>query len=441
MHSDTKIRTLAGRLAVALLGLWALGMSGCAALSNPLEEAVPVNRLPPEVLGRRKSEDRTIPMYWLRQQSPDAYRLAPGDILGVWVDLEGFFSEKSAPPPVQLPTPDNPTPALGYPVPVRDDGIVTLPLIEPVRVDGMTLREATEEITKAYTVKNKILKPGREQIIVTLMRPRTYQVLVVRQDSGGLTVNAGGGIGQTKRGTGYSLELPAYKNDVLNALTRTGGLPGVDAMNEVIIERGALSDFSDPSGMRNCVDGGRPGTWDTARTVRIPLRMRSGEPPPFRPDDVILHSGDIVFIETRDFEVFYTAGLLGASQIPLPRDYDLDVFQALALAGAPLINGAVNTNNLSGNVTASGIGTPSPSLVTILRETPNGGQIPIRIDLDRALRDRHERVLMQPGDILVLQQTPAEAITGYFSSIFHMNFFSTIIRQRDLTGTATLGVP
>ena len=40
-----------------------------------------------------------------------------------------------------------------------------------------------------------------------------------------------------ERGTGHLVALPAYENDVLSALARTGGLPGLDAVNEVVIER------------------------------------------------------------------------------------------------------------------------------------------------------------------------------------------------------------
>ena len=47
-----------------------------------------------------------------------------------------------------------------------------------------------------------------------------------------------------------------------------------------------------------------------AQVVRIPLRLPPDEPPPFRPEDVVLQTGDIVFIEARDTEVFYTGGLL-----------------------------------------------------------------------------------------------------------------------------------
>src|SRR5207248_1926436 len=59
-------------------------------------------------------------------------------------------------------------------------------------------------------------------------------------------------------------------------------------------------------------------------TVRIPLRVRPNEPPNFRPEDVVLHDGDIVFIESRETELFYTAGLLPVGEYVLPRDYDLD---------------------------------------------------------------------------------------------------------------------
>ena len=77
---------------------------------------------------------------------------------------------------------------------------------------------------------------------------------MVRQDSGGLTVGSTGSLGQTKRGTGYVLNLPAYENDVLNALARTGGLPGLDAENEVRIERGAVKDFDNKDAMMQQID-------------------------------------------------------------------------------------------------------------------------------------------------------------------------------------------
>jgi protein involved in polysaccharide export with SLBB domain len=440
-----RVYVLAG-VAALLCGL----VSGCAALTNPVGDAVPVHRLPDEVHGRRREEERTIPLALLRQKPPEVYRLAPGDVLGVWV--EGILGDKNQPPPVHMPAEhSNRLPAFGYPIPVTADGTIHLPLIDPIKVEGRTLSEVQDEILKAYTVTKKILQPGAGKVIVTLMNPRTYHVLVVRQDTGavalgGAQVPGGALIGQTKRGTGFSLDLPAYENDVLNALTRTGGLPGLDAENEVIIQRGSFGDFADSEAMRRCLElqpagqvGGQDGTG--TNWVRIPLRLRPGESPPFRPEDVVLRNGDIVFIEARDTEVFYTAGLLLPRQYPLPRDYSLDVIEAIAYTQGPLNNGGLSVNNLSGNLLQNGLGFPSPSLLTVLRRTPGGGQIPIRIDLNKALRDRRERVLVQPGDVLVLQETPLEAGTRYLTDVLHFNFLGTIIRQNDLIGTGSLSVP
>jgi protein involved in polysaccharide export with SLBB domain len=435
------------RLGLGAAALFCALLGGCAAVSNPVADGVPVRQLPPEVLGRPKEDERTIPLPLLRQTPPEVYRLAPGDVLGVWV--EGVLGDKAQPPPLHLPEQGGTPPAFGYPLPVRADGTVPLPLIDPVRVEGLTLSEAQDEIIKFYTVTKKILQPGRERVIVTLMRPRTYHVLVVRQDTGAIALaqapgaGAGGFLGQTKRGTGTVLDLPAYENDVLNALARTGGLPGLDAQNEVIIERGSFRDFAG-AGALGCPEpwhaAGR-ASGEAARVVRIPLRLPPGEPPPFGPDDVVLRNGDIVFIEARDTEVFYTGGLLPTRQWPLPRDYDLDVLQAVAFVNGPLVNGAFNTNNLAGNVLQPGLGFPSPSLVTILRRTPGGGQIPIRVTLDRALRDPRERVLIQPGDVIILQETVAEAVTRYVTNVLKLDFIGTFIRQRDLIGTGTLNIP
>ena len=49
--------------------------------------------------------------------------------------------------------------------------------------------------------------------------------------------------------------------------------------------------------------------------------------------------------------------------------------EAIAFVSGPFVNGGINGNNLSGNLLQSGLGFPSPSLVTVLRRTPGGGRI------------------------------------------------------------------
>ena len=166
---------------------------------------------------------------------------------------------------------------------------------------------------------------------------------------------------------------------MLNALARTGGLPGLDASNTIVIQR---------SGPKASPSGQTLAQVSTEiEQVRIPLRLRPDQKVPFRPEDVLLKTGDIIFIESRDTEVYYTGGVLPVAELILPRDYDLDVMEAVTQSRGPLFNGGVNFNNLNGQIFTQGLGQASPSLLTVIRKTPKGGQITIKIDLNRAAQE------------------------------------------------------
>jgi protein involved in polysaccharide export with SLBB domain len=326
-----------------------------------------------------------------------------------------------------------PPPAIGFPIPVQENGTVSLPLLDPIPVTGKSVAEIQATVGKEY-IDRRLVAPGA-RILVTLARQRTYHVTVIRQDAGiGPSINsAAGAVANAKRGTGYPVDLNAYENDVLNALARTGGLPGLDASSTIAIQRGTTTD----------VQAGAPVSSVAAATaqVRIPLRMRPNDPLPFKPEDVILKNCDIIFIESRDTEVYYTGGLLPVAELILPRDYDLDVMEAVTQSRGPLFNGGVNFNNLSGGIIGSGLGAPSPSLVTVIRKTPKCGQITIRVDLNRCAQDTRERILVQPGDFLILQESPGESMTRYLTQTFRFQFAATLLRQRDLTITTNPLLP
>jgi protein involved in polysaccharide export with SLBB domain len=411
------------------------GTEGCASFSNPTAHvAVPVHRLPPEVFGKPREEEKDLPLTLLRMKQPDAYRLDAGDLLAVYI--EGVVGERGVTPPlinlsIVSPGSNLPPPTVGYPILVHDGGQLLLPLIPPLDVKGRTLAEVREIVTDAY--KKAMILVGEPRVSITLAKPRTYRVTVIRQDSGGVVLSAAGQLVPSRRGTGVPLELEAYQNDLLNALARSGGLPGLDASNTVVIQRGQPPDV--PAGTSVAAAAA------TQQQVQIPLRMRPNEPLPFNPRDVVLNNGDIVFIQSRDTEVYYTGGLLPVSELILPRDYDLDVLEAVVQSRGPLFNGATNFNNLGGNVLAAGVGNPSPSLLTVIRKTPNCGQITIRVDLNRAAQDPRERILVMPGDFLILQEAPAEALTRFITQRFSFNFVGTLIRQRDLTAVINSTLP
>ena len=443
--TDLAIRCIRGtgdsvRRLVALMTLIVTLLPGCAALTNPVADGIPVRLVPTELLSEPRDPQVMIPLAWLRRPPETEYRLAAGDVLGVYID--GVLGNRDSLPPVTLPDASGLPPAVGIPIAIREDGTLPLPLIQSVPVTGKTITEAEAAIVEAFSVKRKIVRVDNERVLVSLIRPRHERILVIRQDNpqgSGQSENKLGGTfrglssmsttGSTPhQGSGTVVELPTGESDVLTALTQTGGLPGAGAVNEVVIQRGATLA---PTG----------GVAEPLRITRIPLRINPGDPPPFAPEDVILKTGDIVLVEARLAEVYYTGGLMAAREMPLPRDVDITAVEAIVRAGGPLVNGGLSANNLSGQIVSKGIGHPSPSLLSVLRQTPDGRQVNIRVDLYRALRDPRENILIQPGDMLILQETPGEAVSRYITNVATLNVITDLFRTSSSIGTAGAVLP
>jgi protein involved in polysaccharide export with SLBB domain len=428
---------------LAALLLLCASSGGCTALTNPNGDGIPVRLLPTELLGPSKMCYQTIPLTLLRQPQPDAYRLDTGDVLGVF--LEGYLGDKTQPLPVQaapfiqVKEQNRLAPGAGFPVPINEDGDILLPMVPKLSVRGKTLTEAHEAIRNHYE-KTDLAKAARERLLVSLLHQRQQQVLVFRQEATSFLAGADGPTPISKRNTGFLVDLPAYQNDVLHALARTGGLPDLDAYNEIIIQRDGMRkaprvDPKKPADPKKMLD-------PTLETLRIPLRMPAGAPLPFGKDDVILRNGDVVFLEARDEQVFFTAGLLPPGKHMLPRDHDLDVLEAIALVRGPLYNGAFGGSNLSGTLIQPGLGNPSPSMLTVLRRVPNRGQVAILVDLRAAMRHPQERLVIRPGDVLVLQEKPAEALARYVSqTVLNFNLFWAVFESSRGVGILDVAAP
>jgi len=356
----------------------------------------------------------------LRQTPPEQYVLDKGDILGIYI--QGITGDKDVPPPVNFPNArdEDVDPGLGYPVPVRDDGYISLPLVTPIRVTGLTLSQAERKIVGAYTKDKKILLEGNEKIIVTLMKRRTYNVLVIREDgSTGRSQNLRQNeifVDDEITSESFSIELPAYENDVLHALSETGGLPGQRALNEIVVLRGGQNN-GDSGAVIQAVGapnfGGTSATLDGANAIRIPIRAERGQFPNLSEQDITLNDGDIVYIKGRERDVFYTGGLLSGGRFPLPRDYEIDVLEAIAIAG-----GSGTGSSGSGAGGGRGFGEVKPATqITVLRKC-GCEQIAIDVDLRYALADPTERIIIQPGDLIVLEYRQNEQFVNSIAQVF-----------------------
>jgi hypothetical protein len=421
----------------SLLAAGALNI-GCTTLTQPIS-GIPVRRVPPQFLAQSKNNLVPLDPSRLTQEPPRQYLVDKGDILGIYIEgvLPYTDSDKPpSPPPVNMPT-DKSTldPSLGFPIVVQENGTIALPSIEPVKVKGMTLEQVTDIIRKAYLDARIFTDPARLRPIVTMLKERTYSVVVVRQDVGSQSQGGGGGggargaynRGADQSATGSMIQLPAYQNDVLHALMSSGGLPGLNAKNEIKILRASKADqkkrdefiqqfyqqfLANPDPC-SCP----PPIPDDPSLLRIPMRLPPGVVPAFRPEDIILEEGDVVYIESREAEVFYTGGLLPGGEWLIPRDYDLDALGAMALSGTGL--GSKNAGGGAGGIGGiASIAFVPPGELFILRRTPCNGQITIAVDLAKATTDPRERPLIMPGDTLILRFKCCEELLNFGTGAF-----------------------
>jgi hypothetical protein len=412
--------------------LFGLGATGCTSLTQPIS-GIPSNRLPPQFFQEEKNNLVPIDFSLLGQEQPRQYVLDKGDVLGIYVDRVLPFTEPDAVPvmpPVNFPT-DKSTlpPSTGFPFTVLEDGTISLPLLRPLKVKGLTLDQTRDLIRKSY-VEAKILKEDGNQFVspvVTMIRERVYNIVVIRQDQQ-ISTNqqqTGRGVqGADQSAKGSVVKLPAYQNDILHALMETGGLPGLSAKNEVKVLRASHADQRARAAfMRQYAEMVAnhcdpctcpPPPPDDPTALRIPLRLPIGVIPSLAPEDVLLEDGDIVWVESRDNEFFYTGGLLPPGQWALPRDYDLDALGAMALAGGG-VSARSGSSGGSGGILggAQGLGGVPPGRLYILRRTPCKGQIAIEVDLAEAINSPASRPIVQPGDTLILQYRPCEEALNF----------------------------
>ena len=437
-HNDTKTKVRA-RLATLATIMVSLMSSGCTSILSPIQ-SIPAERVPEQFLAEPQANKTNIDPARLGQRPPRNYLLDENDVLGIFV--EGVLGEFDSAPPVTQPSlgSDLP-PAIGFPVPVREDGTISMPLVDPIPVQGLTLRQAEQMVSRAYRGGDSPILRGKARIIVTLIRKRTYRVFVIRQDNS-QSLQSTQFLGRGQSGLvsnrsdlssrGSVLQLPAYQNDVLNALSQTGGLPGLNAKSEIRILRGdriqiaqrdrEVREFYRTNSPDQFPYGVIPTVADETNTIKIETRLRPGQVPSFQAEDVILRDGDIVYIDTRETEVYYTGGLLGGGERLLPRDYDLDVLSAVSLAG---VNVGTQVGGIGGS---SGQTRVPPTELIVLRRLPGNRQIAIRVDLNEAINDPTSRLLVVPGDTLILRFKPQEELANFAITTFFTFGVSELFR-------------
>lgn len=434
MDTDLK-RAAAFILSAALICLL---QAGCITGAH---HSIAARDLPIEFQPSSRTALKPVNFSLLRQEPPAEYLLGEGDVIGVYVPtvLPATPAGASAIVPlipaaglmardVYPPTGFANVPNTGVPLTLGKDGVLMLPRIEPINLVNSTLTEAAMTVRDAYH-KSGILAEG-QAVTITLIKPRVHRIIVLREDSGVQqpTLIQKGQVPYTRSGRGDVVDLPAFENDVLHALAATGGLPGIETYNHVWVLK---SEFISKAERERLSQQEFAGDQDAAaafraldvshRAIRIPLRADPCETLPFAPADILLHSGDVIYLEPRDKEVFYTGGLLPGGEVPLPRDRDIDILEAIAIA-----NGSLGgPGGVSSAVFRAGAGPGNvipPTRAVIIRKLPGGGQVLIRVDLNDARHDPRERVVIQPGDFVMMHYKPHEIAGNVVLNFFNFSY-------------------
>lgn len=429
------LNSLHGAVGIATLALTTF--SGCITFTK---HAIPASRLPNQFAAPSKSDLLPINFAILGSNKVKEHLLDTGDVIAV--TIQGVIPEDtSSMPPIitgsQMsiareyypPIGVLNVPGIGLPLHIQTNGTIQLPLVDPIQARGLTLLELSEKIRLAYLEK-EIIKEDNDQVNVSLVRSRVNRIMVLREDVGvsniGL-VNKGSTI-QHKRGTAEVIDLPVYESDVLHALASSGGLPGVDAYNEVWVLRKSSLEPHAVVNIKAQIDNGQEPEQVIndlpahLEAIRLPLKLCPDQPIPFTPEDVMLQDGDVVYIQPRRDEYFYTGGLLAGGQILMPRDEDLDILEAIALTSGS-VGGLGGTSSVAVLRAGAGVGNIiPPTRVLILRKLPNGEQLPIRVDLAKAMVDPTERIQVLPGDYIMMYYKPSEMTTNAVLNFFNFSW-------------------
>lgn len=414
----------------------AFSMTGCITFTR---QAVPANRLPTQFKAPQKCDLSPINFAMLGSQKQTDHLIDGGDVLAITIQGVIPADEGAAAPVISgqatlareyyPPLGVVDSPSYGVPVHVQSNGTIQLPLVAAVDLKGLTLAEAAEAIRRAYT-EEEIVREGKDQVNVVLLRSRVNRIMVLREDASTEAANfvRKGEVVSHKKGSAAVIDLPVYESDVLHALATTGGLPGVDAYNEIWVLRSTSLAAGVDQTIRNMVEGGESpsdaiqSVGAHAEAIRIPLKLCPDEPIPFSQEDVLLRDGDVIYIEPRRDEYFYTGGLLPGRQVPLPRDEDLDILEAVAVAEGS-VGGLGGTSSVAVLRAGAGVGNIiPPTRVLVIRKLPNGQQLQIRVDLNEAKNNPKERIKVMAGDYIMMYYKPGEIFSNAALNFFNFNW-------------------
>jgi polysaccharide export outer membrane protein len=367
-----------GRKAVLLL---AFALTGCQA--SPYRAA----DLPAHLRAAPTHRSKDLDLTRLAGQGVGTSEIGPGDLVELTI-TSGRGDETTEPSSMR----------------VARDGRLAVPLVGWVPVAGLEPVEAEQRIAAAAVERDIYRQP-----LVTLQ--------VTEQAVNRITV-----LGAVDSPGVYS--LPRGSSDLANAIAMAGGMTE-EAGSKVDVLRhdspSFLADgsppFADPAEVgvvlasydgvpapgespQTATTAARPGPPGTApiRSIRIDLAQAE----PSRNNQHHLNDRDVVMVLPQEQQLIHVTGLVKrADQFHLPRDQEVRVLDAIALAG--------------------GVSSPVADKVFIIRRMADMPEpIVIRVSMRKAKQNGDENIRLTAGDLVSVETTPATTLVETANMFFRM---------------------
>ncbi len=412
-----------------------VSLSGCFA---PLRShGIPASQLPDSFRDPVNKHLPEINIGSLVSPPPAEYLLGPGDVLEIIIpDLFGETSFR----PLRAQ--------------VQDNGFIQLPRVGSLYVGGYSLQTAQAAINHALangilvdpTASVTLLEKGTVNVLVLgeVNEPGIHALTRYENDiahaiaaAGGFTVDAADEIEVHRRQLSavvtHNINLPPQNNFRQNKMIQQTGFQSsqrkpVSQIRNLGYSENSSRSQPNISPMNSSYRSARPrANFGHSFEARMPVadqvmpaQFQQPDPlfhEPVQSDPVlriplrgygitaldaqqtVLNPGDVIVVPQTVQKVFYVVGKLSEQNrtrfsldarnreigngFLLPDDRDIDVVTAVAMAGYidPI---------------------DSPTTVTVHRHQPDGESLLVHVDLIAARYDKHESILVQPGDIIYL---------------------------------------
>ena len=152
-QSDVRLQRYRFFLAV-LISLIAVPVSTASA--QRIRNTIPAGQVPASQLQQPPPLQTFPEITYLQAPKAKRYLLDSGDVLGVFI--EGVLGQVGEAPPVNYPPESSRLgPSIGYPIVVRENGTISLPLVDPISVRGLTIEQA-EALVKVCLSRRAIVQ-------------------------------------------------------------------------------------------------------------------------------------------------------------------------------------------------------------------------------------------------------------------------------------------